>query len=272
MAALRGDLGFGGVVFSDAMNMRAIADRWPAPEAVVRALVAGVDAPLTIGTLDEHLRVLRAVEDAMREGRLDPARVAEAEGRIARLAAAFPPDDAPDGAIHAADVAVMADAARRGVVAIGPLPRLGFGRPVVVVRSAPVADRTAATADDRPAAALIAALEEAGVPVRALDAHAPDDEVAAALHGAQALLLTSGSRAPWSAPEIAHARATLDRARAAAVPTVHVALWNPIHATSLPGPALLSFGYRRAAADAVAHALLSGEAPGRLPMPLSVAS
>jgi beta-N-acetylhexosaminidase len=272
MAALRGDLGFDGVVFSDAMNMRAIADRWSAPEAAVLALAAGVDAPLLMGPLAEHLQALRAIDAAVRDGRLDPARVAEAERRTLRLATAFPPAGAPDGAIRAEDVALMAEAARRGIVALGPLPHVGFGRPVVVVRSAPVADRTAATADDRPAAALIAALEEAGVPVRALDAYAPTDVVDAALHGAQALLLTSGSRAPWSASEIAHARATLDRARAVAVPTVHVALWNPVHAASLPGPALLTFGFRPAAAEAAAHALLTGEAPGRLPMSLAVAT
>jgi beta-N-acetylhexosaminidase len=272
LTALRDELGFDGVVFSDALDMRAIADRWPAPEATVRALAAGVDAPLQLGPIDEHVRVLRAVEDALRDGRLDPARVAAAERRIARLAAAFPPDPNPDGAIRPDDVALMGAAARRGIVAIGPLPRLAHGRPVVVVRSAPVTDRTAATSDDRPSAALIAALEESGVPVRALDAHAPSDAVDAALHGAQALLLTSGSRAPWSAPEVAHARATLDRARAAGIATLHVALWNPGHAADLPGPALLSFGYRRDAALAVAHALLTGEAPGRLPMPLSVAS
>jgi beta-N-acetylhexosaminidase len=260
------------VVFSDALDMRAIADRWPAPEATVRALAAGVDAPLQLGPIDEHVRVLRAVEDALQSGRLDPERIAAAERRIARLAAAFPPDPRPDGAVRADDVALMAAAARRGIVALGSLPRLAYGRPVVVVRSTPVTDPTAVTADDRPAAALIGALEEAGVPVRALDAHAPADQVDAALHGAQALLLTSGSRAPWSAPEVAHARATLDRARAAGVATLHVALWNPAHAAELPGPALLSFGYRRDAVQAVAHALLTGEAPGRLPMPLSVAS
>ena len=39
---LRGQLGFGGVVVSDALNM-APAKRWPAGEAAVRALVAGND-------------------------------------------------------------------------------------------------------------------------------------------------------------------------------------------------------------------------------------
>ena len=52
IAALRTALGFEGVVFSDALDMRAIADRWPAPEAAVRAVAAGVDAPLLCGPLD----------------------------------------------------------------------------------------------------------------------------------------------------------------------------------------------------------------------------
>jgi len=270
IAPLRDELGFDGVVFSDALDMRAIAARWPAPEAAVLALAAGVDAPLLLGTVREHVAVLRAIASALRSGRLDPARVASAERRIAHLAASFPPDSAPDAAVRLDDVALMAEAARRAIVALGTPPRLAAGRPVVVVGGAPVSDPTAVEADDRPTAALTAALGAAGVPVRSLDPVAPLAALDAALAGAQALLLVSAARAPWSAPEIARARATLARARAAGVPTLHVALWNPAHAAALPGPALLSFGFRPDAIAAALHALLTGAAPGRAPMPLTV--
>ena len=33
---------------------------------------------------------------------------------------------------------------------------------------------------------------------------------------------------------------------------VHLALWNPYHAEDLPGPALLTFGFREASLQAVA--------------------
>jgi beta-N-acetylhexosaminidase len=272
IAALRDELGFDGVVFSDALDMRAIADRWSAVDATLLALGAGVDAPLLLGPLREHAAVLRAVEAALREGRLDPARIDAAERRVAHLAAAFPPHPHPDAAIRPEDVALMAHAARRGIVALGTPPRLEPGRPVVLVAGAPVCDRTAVETDDRPTAAFAAALGAAGLPVRLLDPAADAATLAAALEGAQALLLASASRAPWSGAEIARARATLDQARSAGTPTVHVALWNPAHAAALPGPALLGFGFRRDAAAALVHALLTGEAPGRAPLPLTVAA
>lgn len=46
MRLLRGDLGFDGLVFSDDMDMRAVADRWPARDAALAALRAGVDVLL----------------------------------------------------------------------------------------------------------------------------------------------------------------------------------------------------------------------------------
>jgi beta-N-acetylhexosaminidase len=138
---LRERLGFAGVVISDALDMRAIADGWGVAAAAVLALAAGVDLPIVCNRGPAaHHAVLDALEAAVRDGRLDPA---------------------------------------RGY-------RDGF--------------RLAA---------------------------------------------------------------------AAGVPAVHVALWNPAHVRSLPGPALVSFGFRPASTAAIADALLSGAAPGTPPVPLT---
>jgi beta-N-acetylhexosaminidase len=61
---LREELGFDGVVFSDDLEMRAVADRFPIGEGVVLALRAGVDALLVCS--DEALwqRALGALEAA----------------------------------------------------------------------------------------------------------------------------------------------------------------------------------------------------------------
>jgi beta-N-acetylhexosaminidase len=52
-------------------------------------------------------------------------------------------------------------------------------------------------------------------------------------------------------------------------PDLHVALWNPFAAASVPAPALLSYGWRAEALEAVL-AWLRGEveARGRLPAPM----
>ena len=79
---LRDELGFGGVIVSDAMNMRAITERWGIAEGAVRFIAAGGDLVEPIGEEREvHAALLAAVES----GRIPAARLADAVGRIARL-------------------------------------------------------------------------------------------------------------------------------------------------------------------------------------------
>ncbi len=268
LALLRSELGFGGVIFSDAMNMRAVTDRWPIPQATVMALAAGVDAPMLVGALDEHLDALRAVEAALAEGRLDPAAMRASAARIARLADAFPPLGRPSAAVLAGDVALMAKAARRAVVALGRPPRLRQGDRVAVVGAASVAASAATDLRAKPTGALINALEAAGI--EALWRQ-PDELQAADLAGRQALLVVSSQRTPLTAADLQEARRAFALAEAAGLSAVHVALWNPAHAADLPAPALLSFGFRPQAVEAAVHALLTGEVPGRLPIALETA-
>jgi beta-N-acetylhexosaminidase len=94
---LRGELGFDGVVFSDDLEMRALADRFPIGERVLGALHAGVDALLVCS--DEALweQALAALETAPASLLAAPLRrVAELKARFAArdgsaLAAAGPP-------------------------------------------------------------------------------------------------------------------------------------------------------------------------------------
>src|SRR5690606_32616654 len=98
---------------TDALDMRAISDRWPSPVAAVMSLKAGADLPLVIGTVAEHRETLAAMERAGKDGRVDlvaPFR------RIAALARAFPgarPD--PEAAWQAGDEELLARAARMGL-------------------------------------------------------------------------------------------------------------------------------------------------------------
>ena len=66
--------------------------------------------------------------------------------------------------------------------------------------------------------------------------------------------------------EVASALRAAEWARYAGVPFVHVALWNPFSAELVPGPALLAFGYRGSAPQAVVDALLGGPVTGTLPV------
>ena len=86
---LRGELGFTGVIISDALEMRAVSGPFGMPEAAVLAVAAGTDL-LCLGRDQDRLSYL-AVRDALVNAaasrRLPPARLEEAAGRVADLRA-----------------------------------------------------------------------------------------------------------------------------------------------------------------------------------------
>ncbi len=82
---LRRRLGFRGVICSDDLEMRAIADHYDPGEAAVRALAAGVDLLLFCHRQDQAESAVAAVERAVEAGRLPLARIAEAHRRVIGL-------------------------------------------------------------------------------------------------------------------------------------------------------------------------------------------
>ena len=84
---LRGELGFTGVIISDALEMRAVSDLYGVPEAAVLAVAAGTDL-LCFGrdaAEDSYLAVRRALSEAVASGRLSAERLTEAQQNVARL-------------------------------------------------------------------------------------------------------------------------------------------------------------------------------------------
>ena len=84
---LRGELGFTGVIISDALEMRAVSDLYGIPEAAVLAVAAGTDL-LCFGrdaAEDSYLAVRRALSEAVASGRLPAERLTEAQQNVARL-------------------------------------------------------------------------------------------------------------------------------------------------------------------------------------------
>ncbi|MFU8888273.1 MAG: beta-N-acetylhexosaminidase [Trueperaceae bacterium] len=265
--ALRGRLGFQGLLFTDALDMRAIADGWGVPEAAVLSMAAGVDVPVVCnGHPGLYHTMLDALEAAAADGRLPAARVAEARARLDLLLAAYP--SAPldlDASVLEADAATEHEAARRAVTVLGTPPTLRPGA-VVALFGRPSEATSGASDAARPVAALVDALEEAGVPVRWATTAA---DLPLALAGAQALVVATSERRPLDDAAVAGYRGAFERAREAGVPAVHAALWNPAHVSALPGPAVVPFGFRPASAAALAAVLLGGEARGRSPIPLA---
>ncbi len=79
---LRTDLGFDGIVFTDAMDMAAVNRLYPRGEAAVRAVIAGADVILMPADVKQAVdAIVRAVD----EGRLTEARIEESVGKLLRL-------------------------------------------------------------------------------------------------------------------------------------------------------------------------------------------
>jgi beta-glucosidase-like glycosyl hydrolase/CubicO group peptidase (beta-lactamase class C family) len=81
---LRKELGFRGLIVTDALDMAGIAARYSPGEAAVRAILAGVDVLLLSPSPDEAINGLR---EAVASGRLSIARVDESVARILRAKA-----------------------------------------------------------------------------------------------------------------------------------------------------------------------------------------
>ena len=156
---LRDELGFTGVIVSDALDMRGASGTTGIPDAAVRALAAGCDL-LCIGTANTDAQlgeIEAAISAAVSDGRLDAARLADAQARVAAMGAAgaamlagAQPDPEPrfdlERTISAFDVAPGAPALDEGRtlvqldtvanIAVGPAPwgPAAAGAPVVILR------------------------------------------------------------------------------------------------------------------------------------------
>ncbi len=79
---LRETLGFDGLVVTDSMRMRAVADRYTPGAAAVAAVQAGVDVVLAFGSVEAQWEALDAVRAAARDGRIAETRIREAAQRV----------------------------------------------------------------------------------------------------------------------------------------------------------------------------------------------
>ncbi|HXS65024.1 MAG TPA: glycoside hydrolase family 3 N-terminal domain-containing protein [Streptosporangiaceae bacterium] len=94
---LRGELAFGGVIVSDALEMRAVAGPYGIAQAAVLAVAAGTDLLCFGRDHDEptYLAVRDALVEAVRSGQIPASRLEESAGRVHALrswaAASRPP-------------------------------------------------------------------------------------------------------------------------------------------------------------------------------------
>jgi beta-N-acetylhexosaminidase len=137
---LRGELGFDGLIITDALEMQGVSGTRGVPEAAVLALAAGADALCLGHDLHEEAveQVHAAIVGAVRTGRLSEDSLAEAAERVAAVCRWASPTDAA-----AAGRDVGAEAARRAREISGGV---AVGGPIVVLELVPEANIAAGEA------------------------------------------------------------------------------------------------------------------------------
>jgi beta-N-acetylhexosaminidase len=246
---LRSELGFAGVIVSDALDMAAVAARYGIAGAAVAALAAGVDA-LCLGPRGGE-RLYREVRDAIGaaidDGDLPLRRVEEAAERVMNLHRAGTRPVSP-----ARDDCAATDLARRAVLA-RDVPALG-GRPVLIeLRTSPNLAVGAAAwnlAGPLTALGLAPALVVRMTEADAVTGGGDPVDVALAQGGPVVVAGRDVARRPWQ-------RAVWDAVRAARPDAVLVDLGLPRPA-DLAGPVVLTGGAGRPNLRAAAEVLVAG--------------
>jgi beta-N-acetylhexosaminidase len=279
---LREQWNYQGVVITDGMDMHAIAHRYGAGPAAVRALVAGADMVMAIGSRETQIETIDAIAAAIASGELPMADVEARLARLAKLAAAHPAaaaagpaagvtepatpevmaseapgaDEAPIYTTDLEDRALMARAWQRGLSARGSVRRPPAGaRLRLVARQDVVSDGVSEAGV--PAAAIAASLAQLFEVELVTFADADTFDWSALPQDGRFTILASTSRRRYG-----------PRVRETWRPDLHLALWNPYQALDVDAPALMTYGFAAPALAAV-NAWLAGEidATGQCPVP-----
>ncbi|WP_295998502.1 glycoside hydrolase family 3 protein [Rugamonas sp.] len=254
---LREEWNYQGIIITDGMDMHAIAGRYGVGNAAVRALNAGADMVMALGTTETQEETLNTIAAALASGELTMEEVHARLARLAALALAYPCEPRPyNDAQDAADRAIMAEGWRRGLSARGTPRRPAPGARVrLVVRQDVVSDGVSEAGV--PADVVAASLRRLYDVELVTFADADTFDWSTLPRDGRYTMLASTSRLRYGA----HARANW-------TPDLHLALWNPYQALDIAAPALMTYGFAAPALDAV-NAWLADElqAGGRVPVP-----
>ncbi|MFT7776944.1 beta-N-acetylhexosaminidase [Roseateles sp.] len=253
---LRDDWGYDGVVITDALMMKAVAERFGYARSAVMAIAAGADMVLAQGSPQEQLVAINALREAFASGQLTKAQGEVANARLDKLAAAYPARAVDDVAARAADHALMAQAWAAGLTALrGAMPpALDAPIRVIVQGDVPTDMVSEAGPTGRQAVALFDAFSDAQIQM--VDDISKLDWGTVPQDGRVNILVSTR-------------RARYGLAAAEWRPDLHLSLWNPYQAVDVAGPTLLSWGFAPGALAGI-KAWLEGraDATGRAPQGL----
>lgn len=271
---LRDRLGFRGVVMTDCMEMKAIADNHPPEQSAVLAAQAGVDIVLVSHTRAAQEAAYRGLLEAARNGQI--ADMDESLARIAALTERFAVKDTPDVSVirSEAHLSLMREAARAGMQIVrgkdGVLP-LPENAKVVLIEFASYHDSEVFDATGHTNFAGLFAARWPEATIIALPQPTPDLNLQQAMAAAREADITIiATRSAHLNPEqLCAAQMVLD----AAQNSILLALRNPFDVGALPDvdAALITFGGAEPQLEAAVAALAGDFTPeGIAPVGLSV--
>ena len=252
---LREEWDYRGVVITDGMDMLAIASHYGVGNAAVRALSAGADMVMALGTPQTQNETLDAIAAAIDDGTLDINAINASIERMSQLARRFP-CSATAYETDAADRVTMAEGWRRALTTRGDARRPPAGARVrLVARQDAASDGVSEAAV--PAGRIAESLGKLYDVELVTYAEAEQFDWPSLPQDGRFTILASTSRLRYGP----HARGTWK-------PDLHLCLWNPYQALDFDAPALMTYGYAAPGLEAV-NAWLSGElqATGRVPVP-----
>jgi beta-N-acetylhexosaminidase len=283
---LRNELGYRGVVVTDALNMAGVREKYSDERIPVLALKAGVDMPMMVDTTTDTVSLdvtYNGVLDEVRGGELSERRIDESVYRVLKLKQKrglfrHPFVDARRTRRRVGTPSHRAAARRVGDHSVtlirsdaGLLPMdAGGGKKVLVTGYRSVSD----TSNAEPAAHLARALDRRGVATELFETgsapNAAAIDTAASKASASDVVVVATANASGSSSQ----RALVDRLLATGKPVIIVATRNPYDIASFPSAKtyLATYSWTRPAMGAVARVLVGKLSPtGKLPVHIPTA-
>jgi len=270
---LRGELGYKGVIITDALNMQGVRDLYGDPEVAVRALEAGVDQLLMTPAMDE---AYAAVIGAVKSGRISMAdlnakvrRVLELKVERGIVADHMVDPAAVGGLVGTSEHLATADAVTNRTTTLvknddDVLPLATTGKKVLVTGYG--VTTTQILADGLTEAGATSTVYQTGT-------SPTDAQIAASVAAAQgkdAVVVTTMKAGDTAVTDKRAGQQKLVKAlQDTGIPVIVVATRDPYDIAYLPGTAtyLSTYSYSPVAIEAVARVISGAVAPtGKLPV------
>lgn len=270
---LRDELGFDGVVTTDCMEMKAIADHYGVGESAILAAKAGVDVILVSHTPEMQAQAYESLLQAVMNGDVSEEIIDAASARVEKLKSQFAITAAPDLEVirHPDHLAIMEEAARAGTVLLyGEIPSL-HGRVLAVefasVLESGIVEMGGQTGFAQRLRERLPAIEIHSLPGGDLEA-ALAEQLTASARAADWVIVATRNAA-WNTQQCAFAEAMLQNAQN----SILLCLRTPFDAPVLPraSAALCTCGDSAPSLDAAIDVLMGEFIPnGRLSIPVAL--